>query len=167
MGNKLRRSDSHFVSEGRAGRLPALFLHLACTSLLLLALCGCQEGAMPIAEILDDPEPFKGQFVVLTGEVVGPAELPSSEHSFYTLRDETGRISVLTDGALPEEGSWIDVCGEVKLDLTIAERSFPVYIDEARRCEIDEFWIDARIRVFKAFDSVRRTLSGRRPSLPF
>jgi hypothetical protein len=170
MWNDTRRCSRVLANDSCAERPSAPLLHLAALALLapiLLELTGCQEGATPIADLLEDPQRFEGQYVVLSGEVAGPLELPAAVLSFYTLRDETGRIFVHTDDSLPEDGSWVDICGEVKVDLTIAGRSFAVYLEEARRSEIDEFWIDARKRVFRAFDAVRRTASRNRRNLPF
>lgn len=170
MMNNARRCSSVLANDGRAGSTSAPFLHLAALALpalLVLALSGCREGATPIADLLEDPQRFEGKYVVLSGEVAGPLELPAAVLSFYTLRDETGRIFVHTDDSLPEDGSWVDVCGEVKVGLTIAGRSFAVYVEEARRSEIDEFWIDARKQVFRAFDAVRRAASRNRRDLPF
>ena len=95
----------------------------------VLALCAILVGAVAasacgwlfpttIAEIKKNPTFFEGRTVTIKGTVEGVHDLLALK--FYTIRDDTDEITVVTQSPLPKEGDTIHVTGKVNQAFAIA-----------------------------------------------
>lgn len=66
-------------------------------------------GFIEIAEINKSPNKFEGQKVKVKGEVVDRLKIPFFDSKSYVIDDGTGRVTVLTNIALPEIGSYVAI----------------------------------------------------------
>src|SRR5512136_2667067 len=81
--------------------------------LVLLLVCQC-SGLMPtkIADIRNNPRQYADKEVTVSGEVTGTFSLVVVK--YFTLRDNTGEITIVTQRALPKEGERLKVKGTVR-----------------------------------------------------
>ena len=71
----------------------------------VLALAGCDYfGFTPIKDIAATPAQFDGKEVKVKGKASNPVQLFSLRS--FTVTDDTGEITVSTNGALPSPGGW-------------------------------------------------------------
>ncbi len=102
----------------------------------VLLLAGCDAlpfGVTPIRDITAAPASFEGKEVKLKGKVTGIAKLPLIELKAYTLRDDTGEITVSTRGALPAVNDAVGVRGLVKSTAIIGGQSLGLRVEESKR----------------------------------
>jgi cytochrome c-type biogenesis protein CcmE len=76
-----------------------------------LALGTVQERAIPIGDVMADLRTYDGTTVTVKGTVEHPTNILSLK--FFTLRDESGEIMVVTQRGLPQEGEEVAVTGIV------------------------------------------------------
>ena len=69
----------------------------------------------------------------MRGVTQGVTKLPFIADAFYTVRDETGSIVVVTQAPLPAEGQRVTVGGTVTNVAVIQGRSFGAHLREIRR----------------------------------
>ncbi len=77
---------------------------------LAMALLGCgmtSIGRDPIGALLKDPTAYDGKTVKVAGEVTNVVKLPFLETRLYTVRDDTGELTVVTYGELPRVGERV------------------------------------------------------------
>ena len=109
--------------------------------LLLLLLClpllaGCDNspfGFVKIGDIASRPAAYEGKEVRIRGEVTDVAKIPFIETMIYTLRDETGEITVFTFDTLPQVHQRLAVKGMVQSAAIIGGEAFGVRLKEMRR----------------------------------
>ena len=81
---------------------------LALVALLALAGCGMTSiGADRIGTLLQDPAAYDGKTVKVAGKVTEVVKLPFVETRLYTVRDDTGELTVVTYGQLPRVGERV------------------------------------------------------------
>jgi RecJ-like exonuclease len=98
----------------------------------VLAFAGCDYfGFTPIKDIAATPAQFEGKEVKIRGKVVNPVQLLGLRT--FTLRDETGEITVSTGGALPAEGAEAAVKGTVKSAVIVGGKSLGTRVEETQR----------------------------------
>ena len=95
---------------------------------LLLLTAACSSRAT-IGEIQDDPPAYEGQTVTLEGEVT--SRLSFIFWKTYTLKDETGEITVVTKTAMPNVGAHVTVTGTVKAGFSLGSAQTLVLRDES------------------------------------
>lgn len=100
------------------GTVALLAVSLACAALL----------ATPIGEIKANPGKFHGEHVALKGTVAGTTNLVVVK--FFTLRDKSGEIAVVTSASLPDEGATITVKGTVNQAFSVAGKSLVVVVED-------------------------------------
>ena len=99
-----------------------------------LLLGGCDYlpfGYTPVKEIVSAPGPFEGKEVRIKGKVRDPIQLLGLKT--FVLGDETGEITVTTEGALPAAGSDAAVKGIVKSAVIVAGKSIGLRVEETQR----------------------------------
>lgn len=110
----------------RPRRLP-----VSCAVLLLAVLVAtCGLMATPVGDILAKPADFEGREVTVSGDVRNVVKLPFLP-GFYSIRDKSGEIVVLTDGAVPAEGASVRIRARVESAATIGGRALGVHLREA------------------------------------
>lgn len=108
------------------------------TALLIavLLLAGCDAlglGVTPIREVTTAPANFEGKEIRLKGRVVSVTKVPLLDMKAYTLRDDSGEITVTTQGALPAVNDAIGVSGTVKSAAIIGGQSLGLRVEEVKR----------------------------------
>ncbi len=102
----------------------------------VLWLAGCDAllfGVTPIRDITAAPANFEGKEVKLKGKVASITKLPLVDMKSYTLRDDTGEITVTTQGALPAVNDGVGVRGTVKSTAIIGGHSLGLRVEESKR----------------------------------
>lgn len=99
-----------------------------------LTLTGCDYlpfGYTPVKEITAAPANFEGKEVKLKGKVASIIKLMGLQA--YTLQDETGEITVTTQGRLPATGDAVALKGVVKSAVIIGGQSLGLRVEETKR----------------------------------
>ena len=109
--------------------------------LLMLLFClpllaGCDNspfGFVKIGDITSQPASYEGKEVKVRGEVTDVAKIPFIETMIYTLRDDTGEITVFTFDNLPQVHQRLAITGKVQSAAIIGGEAFGVRLKESRR----------------------------------
>lgn len=113
-----------------------LLVFYAAAVALVVLLAGCDGlpfGNTAIRDVTTSPANFEGKDVKLKGKVTGISKLPILDIKTYTLRDDTGEITVSTQGALPAVNDSVALQGTVKNTAIIGGQSLGLRVEEARR----------------------------------
>ncbi|MBI1965512.1 MAG: hypothetical protein HYV99_07570 [Betaproteobacteria bacterium] len=103
-------------------------------ALTAITLTGCDYlpfGYTPVREITAAPAQFEGREVKLKGRVRGILKLGGLKA--YTLQDDTGRVTVTTDGQLPAENAEVALKGTVKSALIVGGSAVGLRVEETKR----------------------------------
>jgi len=104
----------------------------ALATAVVLTLAGCDYfGFTPIKDIAGAPAQFEGKEVKIKGRAVDPVQLLSLRS--FTLKDDTGEITVTTSGALPSAGAEVAVKGTVKSAVIVSGKSIGMRVEETQR----------------------------------
>jgi photosystem II stability/assembly factor-like uncharacterized protein len=95
----------------------------------VLAVSCAMLGATKIAEIKASPLKYEGKTVSISGEVTATHNLLVVR--YFTVRDDTGEIAVVTQSPLPEEGQKVHVKGTVDQAFAIGDTRLLVIVEEA------------------------------------
>ena len=99
---------------------------------VVLTLAGCDYfGFTPIKDIAATPAQFEGKEVKIKGRAVDPVQLLSLRS--FTLKDDTGEITVTTNGTLPPAGAEVAVRGTVKSAVIVSGKSIGTRVEETQR----------------------------------
>ena len=116
-----------------ADRMRYLFVLLLVT-LFVTAPAGCGYfGFTKIKEITDSPLKFEGKEVKVKGVVADAVRIPFTEVVVYTLKDDTGSITVVGASAKPNNGDKVKVKGKVNTAIKIGTETFGTHISESAR----------------------------------
>jgi hypothetical protein len=99
-----------------------------------IALAGCDYlpfGYTPIKEITAAPGQFEGREVKLKGRAKGTVQLFGMKA--VLLQDDTGDITVVTDGQLPAENAEVALKGTVGSAAIIGGSAIGLKVAETRR----------------------------------
>ena len=99
-----------------------------------LLLSGCDSlpfGYTPIKEIVSAPGPFEGKEIRIKGKARDPIQLLGLRT--FVLADDTGEITVTTQGALPAAGADAAVKGIVKSAVIVSGKSIGLRVEETQR----------------------------------
>ena len=103
---------------------------------LLLPLAGCDRPPpdhVTIGLINHRPENYEGREIKLAGRVTNITVLPFVKARSYTLRDASGAITVVTDGALPAMNEAVTIEAVVKTAAFLDGQSFGLWLKEIKR----------------------------------
>jgi hypothetical protein len=96
--------------------------------LLLILFAGCSSlFSTPIGKILENPRDYADKTVTISGEVTGAFGILIIK--YFTLKDSTGEIAVITDKPLPKTGTKLTVKGTVKEAFSLGDRSLVVIVE--------------------------------------
>jgi hypothetical protein len=110
-----------------------LFAGIICTVLALMLTAGCGSlMATPIKKILDNPREYSDKTVTISGEVTETFSLLVIK--YFTVKDRTGEITVVTAKPLPRKGTRITVKGTAQEAFSLGDRQLIVIVeaDEAK-----------------------------------
>lgn len=104
----------------------------ALSVLVLLSLFGCMGlGTTKIADIKNNPRNYVGKEVTVSGTVTRTFSLFVIK--YFTLNDNTGEITVITERPLPREGQQLKVKGVVREAFAIGPQSHLVVQEEPQQ----------------------------------
>lgn len=110
-----------------------LILYLA-LGFIVAATFSCDYfGFTKIKEIAENPMKFEGKEVKVKGMVESAMRIPLTETVVYTLKDETGTLTVIGTGAKPNKGDSVKVKGTVSTAIKIGDETFGTHIKETKR----------------------------------
>jgi hypothetical protein len=110
--------------------LPSRRARLLPLAAFLVLLAGC-ASVTPINELLNDASRYNGKTVRIKGEVT--RSVGAVVAGAYQVRDETGTLTVVSDGASPPpEKSRIGVKGVFQALVTLGSRSVAILKEESR-----------------------------------
>jgi hypothetical protein len=96
--------------------------------MLMLAMVACGAlSSTPIGKIIEKPRDYAGKSVTISGEVGEIFSLFVVK--YFTVRDATGELAVVTSRALPRKGSKIEVTGRVEEAFSIGDKQLLVLIE--------------------------------------
>jgi hypothetical protein len=87
-----------------------------------------QFRSAPIADLLANPRHYEGKTVAIDGRVVQSQSLLIVK--YFILEDKTGRITVVTDRALPQVGQSEHVRGKIREAFAIGSEHMIVLMEE-------------------------------------
>jgi hypothetical protein len=93
--------------------------------LFLLAQCSMSTK---IADIRNNPRQYADKEVTVSGEVTGTFSLVVIK--YFTLRDSTGEMTIVTQRPLPKEGERLKVRGTVREAFSIGSESLLVIVEQ-------------------------------------
>src|SRR5258708_29595800 len=82
----------------------------------------------PIRSILDTPAKYEGSTVLISGEVEESVNVIVLK--YYVVRHESGKLPVVTSGAVPRRGTRVSVRGIVRQAFAIGDESLTVLIEK-------------------------------------
>lgn len=91
---------------------------------------GCYSGVR-IGRILADPARYQNRKVQVSGVVTGSANALVA--GFYQIEDDSGRITVLSNGGVPRKGTRVSLTGRVTSGVSVMGQSFGTAIRERDR----------------------------------
>ncbi len=109
--------------------LSAFSRRVAILFITLLLSAGCSSFmATPIKKILDNPRDYNGKTVTVSGEVAEVFSLFVIK--YFTVKDATGEIVVVSQTPLPRKGSKITVTGTVQEAFSLGESQLIVIVEK-------------------------------------
>ena len=114
----------------------SMVFYTAVAIAVMLLLAGCDAlpfGYTAVKDISATPANFEGKEVKLKGRVTSVTRLPMLDVKAYTLKDDTGEISVATLGALPAVNDEVSLRGTVKSAVIIGGQVLGLRVEEIRR----------------------------------
>jgi hypothetical protein len=98
---------------------------------VVFILLGCDGGfvSTPIGTVLQNPRDYEGKVVKISGNVTQSMNLLVLK--YFTLKDNTGEIYVITDKILPKQGDSATVKGRVEEGFTIGPSQFIVIVEDS------------------------------------
>ena len=109
---------------------------LAAAIAAAMLLAGCDYlpfGYTPIKDIVAAPANFEGKEVKLKGKVKDISRLPIVELKSFVLQDDTGEISVHTQGDLPAVDDKMVLRGTVTSPAIIGGQALGLHVRETKR----------------------------------
>ncbi|MGH8104130.1 MAG: hypothetical protein ACREJQ_06390 [bacterium] len=85
-------------------------------------------GATPIGKIQQNPRDYDGRVVTISGEVTERVSI--FDLKYYTVKDKTGEIHVVTKKTPPETGTRVTVRGKVQEAFAIGGAHLVVLVEE-------------------------------------
>ena len=101
---------------------PGLLLPLACHQ------AAPAPSSVPIAIVLKDPRSFEGRSIILAGPVTSRQSMLSLR--YFSLRDRTGEIRVVTPRTLPALGEQTSIHGTVQQAFAFGDRQLVVFRED-------------------------------------
>jgi len=105
---------------------------LLVTFFILCFMSGCDKGyfesVVPIKKLLENPRDYDNRTVTIEGQVEEVYSLLVVK--YFSVRDNTGVIIVVTERILPKKGEKIKVKGRVADAFSIGDKSLTVFKEE-------------------------------------
>ena len=112
----------------------AVLAVLCAIGLGVLAMRGCTRG-VKVADVLASPERYYGSEVRVEG--VAYTGLPAVQgYSVYEIDDGSGKLWVVSRGAVPTDGQALIATGRVNKSLHVGSVSLPTHLVEEGRTAV-------------------------------
>jgi len=112
--------------------LASMKILLLTSFLFMFSLQGCEksyfESPVPINKLLENPRGHENRVVYIEGEVTEVVSLFVIK--YFTVKDDTGEIIVITERILPKKGEKIKVRGRVAEAFSVGDKSLTVFKEE-------------------------------------
>ncbi len=95
-------------------------------AVILIAGCG-NFMATPIKKILDNPRGYSGRTVRIAGEVTETFSFFFIK--YFTVKDRSGEITVITTKPLPQRGSRVSIKGTVQEAFSLGDKQLIVIVE--------------------------------------
>ncbi|MEO0166518.1 MAG: hypothetical protein ABIL39_10335 [candidate division WOR-3 bacterium] len=89
---------------------------------------GFKTASIPIGKILEKPGDYENKVISIKGEVTGRMAILALK--YYTVKDNTGEIKVITKRALPSVGAKVTIKGKIKTAFEIGSLQEIVFVEE-------------------------------------
>lgn len=100
--------------------------------LLVLVSAGCDRiSSTSIGKIIEKPREYAGKPVTVSGEVTDVFSLFLVK--YFTIRDRTGELAVVSDKALPKKGTQVKVHGTIQEAFSIGDKQLLVLIESGEK----------------------------------
>ena len=100
--------------------------------LILVFLSACDRGyfesSVPVKKLLENPRDYESKTVYIEGEVSEVFSLLVVK--YFTVRDNTGEIIVITERILPKKGEKLKVKGRIVEAFSIGDKTLTVFKEE-------------------------------------
>ncbi|MEO0183038.1 MAG: hypothetical protein ABIL40_06150 [candidate division WOR-3 bacterium] len=90
-------------------------------------------ASTPIGRIVEKPGDYENKIIIIKGEVTNRMSLLALK--YYTVKDNTGEIKVITKRALPSVGAKVTVKGKIKTAFEIGSLQEIVFMEEGQKIE--------------------------------
>lgn len=110
--------------------LTALLFAVILLSLTLISACD-RFTTTSIGKIVQNPRDYNGKYVTVSGEVTDMFSLLLVK--YFTIKDSTGELTVVSSRPLPQKGSKIKVSGVVNASFSLGDRQLLVLVEEGRK----------------------------------
>lgn len=103
---------------------------------LLVTLCGCDYfpfGYTAIGDIVQNPANYQGKEVKVKGTVSNVLKIPFVEFKVYTVKDEGGELTVLTDAQLPALNQKIALRATIDSTAIVGGEAVGLKLKEVKR----------------------------------
>jgi len=87
-----------------------------------------ERPIIPIEKTLENPRAYEGRSITLSGTVTGRQSLLAVK--YFSLKDDTGEIRVVTNRALPNIGSRTEVYGRVQQAFALGDQQLVVFVED-------------------------------------
>ncbi|SCY59140.1 hypothetical protein SAMN05216420_109110 [Nitrosospira sp. Nl5] len=110
------------------------FARIVAAAVIGITFSGCGSiNATPISEINASPANFDGKEVLLHGIAKDPTRIPLFSMKTYVLKDDSGEITILTEGDLPKVNEEMSVRVKVANIAIINGESLGMTVTEVAR----------------------------------
>lgn len=111
-----------------------LFARIVAAAVIGITFGGCGSiNATPINEINTSPANFDGKEVLLHGIAKDPTRIPLFSMKSYVLKDDSGEVTILTEGDLPKANEEVSVRVKVANIAIINGESLGMTVTEVSR----------------------------------
>jgi hypothetical protein len=95
---------------------------------VILFLSGCDKiMPVPIGKIKDNPREYSGKIVTIEGEVSKVFSLFIVK--YFSLKDKSGEIIIISDKPLPKTGTKLTVKGKVEEAFSLGDQQLLVVVE--------------------------------------
>ena len=104
--------------------------------LALAAVAGCDYlpfGYTNIGDVVAKAPQFEGREVKIRGRVANSNKIPLLNIKSYSVKDDTGEVTVITSDSLPAEGEKIAIRAVAQNMLVVGGQSFGLTLKEVAR----------------------------------
>jgi hypothetical protein len=97
---------------------------------VVLLLAGCGQITTPLGELRQHPAMYTGKTVAVQGVVTDGGTIPLVGTRYYTLKDDTGQVTVIASGNLPKVGATVHLRARLRSAAELVGVQFGLHLVE-------------------------------------